>query len=360
MSEWFEFEKHEGIMSPALIVYPERIKRNIDAMIQIAGDPNRLRPHVKTHKCQDIVNLQIANGILKHKCATLSEAFLLGTCGAKDVLIAYPLIGPAVDQFLTIESYFPETKFSILVDHADQLKPWIESNHEIDAFIDLNVGMDRTGCDVREAPELLELINNSSLTFRGWHAYDGHIHDHDPQRRKTTVDKAFEPVLKLVTKTGTHSKELICGGSITFPIHAAHENRQLSPGTTLLWDRGYACNFPDLPFEIGALLMARVVSLPDDNKICIDLGYKAIASEMKVPVAAFPQIPDAIIEVHSEEHMVISTSTAQQWNIGDRIFAMPHHICPSMALHDKAMAVENGTFKEFWAIPARDRFYILF
>lgn len=360
MAEWFEFEKHEEIMSPAMIVYPERIRRNIDQMIQIAGDPDRLRPHVKTHKCPDIVKLQRERGIHKHKCATLSEAFMLGTVGAKDVLIAYPLVGPAIDQFHTLNSYFPETQYSILIDHADQLKPWITLEKKVDVFIDLNVGMDRTGCDPREAPELLALINESPLNFRGWHAYDGHIHDHDLSTRKCSVEKVFQPVLNLVEKTRTEQKELICGGSISFPIHAEHKNRQLSPGTTLLWDTGYGCNFPDLPFEVAALLMARVVSLPDDNKICIDLGYKAIASEMKVPVSSFPQIPDAVIDTHSEEHMVISTSDAQKWKIGDLIFAIPYHICPSMALHDKVMAIEEGTYQAFWPIPARDRFYLLF
>ncbi|MDW3196122.1 MAG: D-TA family PLP-dependent enzyme [Cytophagales bacterium] len=360
MAEWFEFEKHEEIMSPAMIVYPERIQRNIDRMIEIAGNPDRLRPHVKTHKCPDIIRLQLQKAIYKHKCATLSEAFMLGTVGAKDVLIAYPLIGPAIDQFHTLKSYFPETKYSILVDHVDQLQPWMALEREFDVFIDLNVGMDRTGCDPREAPEILTLINDSLLNFRGWHAYDGQIHDHELKSRKRSVEKAFQPVLDLVNQTDTQAKELICGGSITLPIHAVHKNRQLSPGTTLLWDIGYGRNFPDLPFEIAAQLMARVVSLPDDNKICIDLGYKAIASEMKVPVAKFPQIPDAVIEMHSEEHMVISTSEAQKWNIGDVVFAMPYHICPSMALHDKAMAVEKGRYKEFWPIPARDRFYLVF
>ncbi len=360
MSAWFEFENHGEVLTPAVMVYPQRIKSNIEAMIKIAGEPSRLRPHVKTHKCADIVKLQIERGIHKFKCATLSEAFMLGASGASDVLIAYPLIGPAIDQFLSLNSHFPNTQFSFLIDHADQLKPWASQEQYVNVYIDLNVGMNRTGCSIKKAARLLKLIHENALNFRGWHAYDGHIHDEDPELRKNTVEKTFEPIVELVEKTGTQNKELICGGSITFPIHATYENRQLSPGTTLLWDYGYASSFPDLPFEIAAILMARVVSKPGANKICIDLGHKAIAAEMKAPVATFPEIPDAVIEVHSEEHMVISTSAAQHWNIGDRVFAIPYHICPSMALHNKAIAVEHQTFKEFWVIDARDRFYLHF
>lgn len=360
MPAWFEFDKQEEIMSPAMIIDQERVIGNIEQMIRMAGGPERLRPHVKTHKCPDIVRLQRDQGIHKHKCATLSEAFMLGTVGAKDVLIAYPLLGPEIRQLATLKSYFGDTNYSILVDHPDHLTPWVESGNENDVFIDLNVGMNRTGCEPAEAAELLKKIEDSSLNFRGWHAYDGHIHDQDPGERKVAVEKAFEPVLDLIEKTGTQDKELISGGSISFPIHAAYENRQLSPGTTLLWDHGYGSKFPDLNFEVAATVMARIVSKPGKNNLCIDLGHKAIASEMSAPVAVFPQIPDSVIEVHSEEHMVVSTSSAQDWNIGDTIFAIPYHICPTMGLHDKAMAIASGTYKEFWQMPARDRFYLLF
>lgn len=360
MAAWFEFDQQEEIMSPAMIVYEERVIRNIEQMIRIAGTPDRLRPHVKTHKCPDIVRLQRDRGIHKHKCATLSEAFMLGTVGAKDVLIAYPLLGPAVKQLTTLKSYFGDTRYSILVDHPDHLTPWIESGTENDVFIDLNVGMNRTGCDPEHANDLLQKIEDSPLDFRGWHAYDGHIHDQDVTKRKKAAEKAFKPVLNLIARTGTEDKELVAGGSISFPIHATYENRTLSPGTTLLWDHGYESKFPDLPFETAATVMTRVVSKPGENQICIDLGYKAIASEMEAPAALFPQIPDAVIEVHSEEHMVISTSSASDWQIGNPIFAIPYHICPSIGLHHKAMAIEAGQYKAFWQMPARDRFYLLF
>ena len=40
-------------------------------MIAIAGGPERLRPHVKTHKLGELVGAQIAAGITKFKCATI-------------------------------------------------------------------------------------------------------------------------------------------------------------------------------------------------------------------------------------------------------------------------------------------------
>ena len=56
-------DEHARVDTPALIVFPERVRRNVDAMLEIAGGPERLRPHVKTHKMAEIVDLQVSRGI---------------------------------------------------------------------------------------------------------------------------------------------------------------------------------------------------------------------------------------------------------------------------------------------------------
>ena len=71
------FPDVSDVSSPALLVYPDRIQRNIERMVEIAGDPNRLRPHIKTHKSAEIVRMQMEAEIRKFKCATLAEAELL-------------------------------------------------------------------------------------------------------------------------------------------------------------------------------------------------------------------------------------------------------------------------------------------
>ena len=54
---WPEVANVDDVASPALLVYPDRIEANIRRMLGIAGDPSRLRPHVKTHKLAEIVRL---------------------------------------------------------------------------------------------------------------------------------------------------------------------------------------------------------------------------------------------------------------------------------------------------------------
>ena len=360
MPHWFEITNSDEVLSPALLFYPERINQNIGRMLSIAGSADRLRPHVKTYKCKEVVRLQMEAGINKFKCATLKEAEMVAQCGEKDVLLAYPLVGPNQKKFFQLMDLYPDTLFSVLVDHEDQISGWksLAGNHNaIHIFIDLDAGMHRTGATPEKADSLVRLLNNPSFVFRGWHCYDGHIHQTDISERKEAVERQYKALLELVNKYGLEGEEFICGSSISFPIHATYPERTLSPGTTLLWDHGYSTKFPDLQFDVAAILMVRVVTKPERDLLCIDLGYKAVASEMKEAPVFFPQIPDAEIQTHSEEHLVIKTKDSEKWKIGDVVYGIPWHICPTVAMYDQAGVVRDGKVSDYWSIVARTRYH---
>lgn len=357
--EWFEVSNSDQILTPALLFYPARIKKNIEQMIRIAGSAERLRPHIKTYKCREIVQLQMDQGISKFKCSTLVEAEMLAKLSVPDLLLAYPLVGPAQKRWIELIEKYPNTRFSTLVDHSSQAKSFNEIiDQPIDVFIDINVGMNRTGMNSKEAYELYQQLNPDKFHFRGLHVYDGHLHQLDIVERTTAVDASFEPVATLIDQLDTPDSEIVCGGSLSFPIHAKHIERTLSPGTTLLWDHGYA-QFSDLPFDIAATILTRVVSKPSDKHICLDLGHKSVASEMKDSPIYFPQLPNAIQTTHSEEHLVLEVADSSQWQLGDVLYGYPRHICPTVALHECACIVEEQKLNTTWQIEARKRNYTL-
>ncbi|GAB5553046.1 MAG: D-TA family PLP-dependent enzyme [Saprospiraceae bacterium] len=359
MEETYQIKNLDRVLSPALIFYPERIKRNIQQMIKVAGSPDRLRPHIKTFKCKEVVQMQLTAGIHRFKCASLQEARLLAEIKVKDVLIAYPLSGPAQLDFLKLQKSFPQTQFSVLIDHPDQVQEWKQHpGPAIPVFIDLNVGMYRTGISPASAKKLYHTLNEK-FDFKGWHAYDGHLHAKNLLARKEEVDAAFREVEKLLNSFKNHQFEIICGGSISFPIHAQYPERTLSPGTTLLWDQGYTSSFPDLKFDIAATVLCRVISKPQDDLLCLDLGHKAVASEMKEMPVYFQQIPDATVTMLSEEHLVVRTESAAHFKIGDALYGFPWHICPTVALHESALIVEDQIIVGEWQISARKRKYLL-
>jgi D-serine deaminase-like pyridoxal phosphate-dependent protein len=131
---------------------------------------------------------------------------------------------------------------------------------------------------------------------------------------------------------------------------------ELSPGTTVFFDAGYTEAFPDLDFDVAALLLTRVISRPAPDLVTFDLGYKACASD---PPAAhrliFPDIPDARLILQNEEHLVVQTRMAARFQPGDEQLAMPWHICPTTALHKLVHVVAGGCVVERWDVLARDR-----
>src|SRR5689334_14947627 len=108
-----------ALLSPSLLVFRDLVRRNLEAMIAIARSPDRLRPHVKTHKMPDLVRLCEQMGIRKHKCATIAEAEMVARAGGTDALLAYPLVGPNPDRLAALVRAYPSTTFRATVDRAD-------------------------------------------------------------------------------------------------------------------------------------------------------------------------------------------------------------------------------------------------
>jgi D-serine deaminase-like pyridoxal phosphate-dependent protein len=362
--DWFVVADADEIESPALLLYPERIAENIRRMVKIAGDPNRLRPHAKTHKLGPIASLQIAAGIQKFKVATIAEAETLARAGAGDVLLAYQPVGPNVRRLIELIRAFPRTQFACLLDDLGAAR---ELSHraasagvEAGFFLDLDCGQHRTGVPLNDgAVELYQaLCRLPGLQPRGLHAYDGHIHTPDPEVRRQECDAAFAPVAALCERMRAANltvPTLITSGTPTFPIHARRSDVECSPGTCVLWDYAYSSQLRDLDFLHAALVLTRVVSKPAPGRLCLDLGHKAIASENPQPRVHFLNATDARLVAHSEEHLVVEIESSADWQVGDVWYGVPWHVCPTVALHAEAVVIEHGRATERWRIAARER-----
>lgn len=363
-SPWYEVRNIGQVSSPAILVYPDRIESNIRKMIEIAGSPERLRPHVKTHKMAEVVKLQMKHGISRFKCSTISELEMVAGCGAKDILLAMQPVGPNAERLFMLKSKFREARLSCIADNDGDIEKIsslaVKNNSETHVWLDMNVGMNRTGIiPGKEAAALFRKIAQSPmLVAEGLHVYDGHIHEHDEELRRKLCADAFAPVtemLKNLEKDGFGNIRIIAGGTPSFPVHAKHGKAELSPGTTLLWDYGYGQSYSDLQFLHAAVLLTRIVSKPAPGLLCLDLGHKAVASEMPHPRVQFPGLGDYTFEGHNEEHLVIRTIDADRYRTGDVLYAIPWHICPTIDRHDRATVVRNNMAEGEWEIVARRR-----
>ncbi|MEM1294839.1 MAG: D-TA family PLP-dependent enzyme [Verrucomicrobiota bacterium] len=353
---WFEVTNVEEIPSPALLVFPQRVETNITKMLGIVGgDPARLRPHVKTHKMAEVIRLQLNAGIDKFKCATIAEAELTAEAGAQDILLSYQSVGPNIRRFSALSSAFPDTSFAAIVDSPDIVDQMAQQEGDFRLFVDVDCGMGRTGISPADAPELCRKIQETNgVTFAGIHAYDGHIHDASLQTRKGEFDSAMGSIEDLVAEIKPPT--LICGGSPTFAMHAGG-SWECSPGTTLFWDAGYQSAYPDLDFKVAAVLLSRVASKPGTNRLCLELGHKAIAAENPLDRRVrFLNLKAAVPIMQSEEHLVVEVQDPSAHALGDAIYAVPIHICPTVALHEEAHVIRDGRFSgETWQVAARKR-----
>jgi len=366
MTPWYQIENVKDVPSPALLIYPERVAENIRRMISVlGGNVGRLRPHIKTHKLPELITMQMEQGITRFKCATIAEAEMLGSAGAPDVLLAYQPVGPNVARLVRLMQKFPETTFSAVVDN-DRSVGEIDgamkaARLQLGLWVDIDCGMRRTG--VPPGPRAIDLYrlltNTPGVRALGLHAYDGHIHDRDPAARAATCEAGFKPVLALRAELEIQHlpvPRIVAGGTPTFPVHARRGNEvECSPGTCVLSDFGYSSNFPDLDFLHAALVLTRVVSKPGGNRLCLDLGHKAIASENPHPRVHLLDVPDARFVMHSEEHLVIETDLADRFDVGTPVYGVPWHVCPTVALHSDAFVVADGRAAEQWQVVGRAR-----
>jgi D-serine deaminase-like pyridoxal phosphate-dependent protein len=387
--EWYRIRDIGRIDSPALVVYPARVRENIrTAIAMVGGDLSRLRPHVKTHKSPDLTRMMLDSGIHKFKCATIAEAEMLAACGAKDVLLAYQPVGPKLERFISLVSTYPSAGFSCLFDDPEAAEcmdqAFVANDLRIHAYLDLDLGMHRTGIPPGEQAVLLfqrfmasSLGRAGTTSHRGngtnglipvgLHAYDGHIREVDYDRRKEACDRAFAPVLdmqqaisRLVTDGGTVSRgvPVVAGGTPTFSIHGLRRGVECSPGTFVYWDKGYQEQCPEQGFLPAALVVTRVVSLPGDTRICLDLGHKSIAAENELSRrVSFLNAPVPLTPVaQSEEHLVVDAGSGRHLlHAGDVLYGLPFHICPTVALYERALTVDNGLLTGEWSNQARDR-----
>ncbi len=362
---WYQIINVDQLDSPALVVYPDRVKQNIALLIQAIDDISRLRPHVKTHKSREATQLMLTAGIRKFKCATVAEAEMLAMVGAPDVLLAYQPVGAKQHRLIALIKAYPDSQFACLVDdlaNAQHLSDLAgEAGVSIPVYIDLNVGMNRTGIAPTETVLTLyeALAQLEGIRPVGLHAYDGHIRNPNLVLRTVECDAAFEPVQKLaktLTARGFNKPVIVAGGSPTFPIHAQRADVECSPGTFIYWDKGYGATLAEQPFLPAALVVTRVISLPDSTKLCLDLGHKSIAAESELAQrVSFLNAPELKAIGQSEEHLVVEAGEGHTYQIGDVLYGLPNHICPTCALYERAYTIENGTVIGEWRTVARDR-----
>ncbi len=364
-NKWFEIENVETIDSPSVAIFKNHVVHNIKEMVALVnGKVERLMPHVKTNKMPKIMQLLMDAGISNFKASTISEAEIAAETGANSVLIAHQLVGPKVDRFLSLISHFSETTFSTLIDSIETAELLNSKASKIDIkvniYIDINNGMDRSGIKIgTDLDKLIIFLKDcKALQFKGLHVYDGHLRDADFSTRNEKIENGFVTVTDYFQnlKKEYPSIQMICGGTPSFTSHLLNKDRITSPGTCVLWDWGYNEKLTEQNFKYAALLVTRIISKPTEGIVTLDLGHKSVAPENPIDKRVkFLNLEDYELLSQSEEHGVLKVKNWEELQIGDVLYGVPYHVCPTINLHDEVSVIENGQKTNTWEITARKR-----
>lgn len=368
----YTFSGLEELPTPRLVVYRDRVERNIARMRELLEDIvpgsrfRHLRPHAKTHKSAWTTRLLLEHGIDKFKC-TPHELDMLLESGALDILVAYPLLARDADRVAARVKQFPEASITAqvgCVEHVGAVSAAARRHDvEIGVLLDLDVGEHRTGVSPEGALALArDVARLEGLRLEGLHAYHGG-HPLEPTEREASARRSMETVVSVLRElegAALGIRHVVAGGSLDFQIdlqelvahHRLEADVEVSPGTWVYWDSKYATMIP-AAFEFGAVILSHVMDQTTERLVTLNLGYKRWAIDQG-PVDVFSRSGLKAVR-WSEEHTVLESS-GERPRVGEALFIVPRHVCATVNLWAEFTLVRDHRVEEISVpVTARNR-----
>jgi len=365
--EPYRLEREDRLLTPALLVYPELVQANLRAITALlGGDADRWRAHVKSAKLAGVMRQLTAAGVVNLKCATPLELRVACDAGARDVLVAYPVVGPALQRVAAIAREHPGTTVSALVEAEPAVAAWRGSG--VGLFVDVNPGMDRTGIAETAVDVIVGIaraIARAGIRFGGLHYYDGHVAAGAASEER--AHRGYDRLLDLVAAlegAGIPVPEVVTAGtpalaaSLSYaPFARAPFRHRVSPGTVVYADTTTAAQLPPgWGLRPAAVVASRVVSHPVAGRITLDAGHKSVSADAGVPTCAVLGRPDLVPLKPSEEHLPVAVPEGRERpEVGRVLYLVPRHVCPTVNNFEHAVIVRAGQVEGVERVAARGR-----
>ncbi len=260
-----------------------------------------------------------------------------------------------------IAQQFPASRVSVLVESPDQAAIWRGTG--IGIFIDVNSGMNRTGISEESIAAIVDLARKAGDQFRGVHYYDGHMAGFSAAERETRAHEGYDRLLRIVEaleRQGIAIGEVITSGTPAAPYALSYPKfrdqafvHRISPGTVVFNDMSSLEQLPEFGYQPAALVLSTVVSRPTAHTITCDAGHKSVSADAGVPTCSVIGHPDWIPGKPSEEHLPIEVPADATAALGDKLYLIPRHVCPTVNNFDEAFMVVDGRVQRIASVTAR-------
>ena len=169
-----------------------------------------------------------------------------------------------------------------------------------------------------------------------------------------------ESYIQSLQRDGIGVEEVITSGTPAAPFAISYPGFQdagfvhrISPGTVIFNDTVSLEQLPGWGYEPAAVVMSTVVSHPKPGIVTCDAGHKSVSADAGVPTCAVLGHPDWTPLKPSEEHLPIEVPVDSAPRLGEKIYLMPRHVCPTVNNFDDAVFVVRGRIQTAAPISAR-------
>lgn len=355
--------------TPALILDRVAFAANVATMAAFAaGHGIALRPHAKTHKSADVARAQLAAGAVGLCCAKLGEAEALAAEGVHGLHLTSPVVRPpAIERLVALNAVSPG--LSVVADHPDVVDA-IAANTGRDPLtmlVDIDPGIHRTGvASAKDAVALARRIADApALTYGGVQFYCGnqqHIPAYDDRRAAiVALTDYLRTILAALAEAGLAPPVVTGGGTGTYRIDAELGIlTELQAGSYVFMDREYgACDLDGSgrqPFQTALLVDSHVVSANHPQRVTIDAGLKAFATETGMPQVVAGAVEGSSYRAMGDEQgAVVPPAGFAPPALGARVTLKTPHCDPTVNLYDAYHVVDGETLVAIWPVTARGR-----
>ena len=350
------------VATPVLCLEVGVLERNIAAMTDWCRQNGKSwRPHIKGHRCPQIVDRLRRAGWRGVTCATLREAEFAASLGVEEILIANQI---ALGKLPDAARIARLTNLILTFDHPDQVAAASEAAARAGvtfrAIVELDIGMGRAG--VQPGPAAVELATSidraAHLELVGIMGYEGHLLDvPDQDRKKRAIQAALDLLGEArneLLRRGLRCDIVSAGGTGSCEYTATHPAvTELQAGGLVMMDAYYRNECRVERFDYALTVLTTVVSRPAPDRAIIDAGRKVHDISHRLPV--FPHGPEGIRRmVLNAEHGILEVDgPARALRIGQRLTFVPGYSDFTTMLHRCFVAHRGQLVVGIWPIGPR-------
>ena len=359
------------IATPAALIDTARMQRNINTMqARMNSLGVKLRPHVKTSKCVDVVQQQIAAGASGITVSTLKEAEQFFAAGVTNILYAVGMVPSKLAQAKALREKGCDLK--IIVDSLDAANAVVEFGRAHAHVFDVWAEVDTDGHRAGLKPEGDELIAVGRTLHEGRMTFDG-VMTHAGASYELNTLKALQAMAEQERSLCVLAAERLCAAGLSCPnVSVGSTPTALSAqhleGVTEVRAGVYV--FHDLVMvnigvastdDVALSVLTTVIGHQREKGwALVDAGWMAMSRDRGTEAQShdygYGQVCDVngcVIDGYTltsanQEHGILSRAgevdgdIAKRFPVGTLLRILPNHACATAAQFPEYVAVGDG------------------